>query len=178
MGSSDKAEPDHGQISFQEEEVTENSFLYPNRRRKNLRNWSRCFVYDSESEKVDVRPTEEVKENGKYQEIPLRRRQKHVILFVNENPKEKENGKILKTEDETKDDQHPVFFAKLELRGPGFWNKFLLNFGWLSTLYVCGNIERGTAGYAISVTSSLDNRDHGETASSLSNTVGRRSTQM
>ncbi|KAI9666367.1 MAG: hypothetical protein M1821_004303 [Bathelium mastoideum] len=152
-----KAELDNYQPSSREEEVSENRFVHPSRRRNSPRNWSRCFVYDSQSEKVDVRPMEEVKENEKYQRIPLRRRQKHVALFVNEDPQAMDSGKQFKTEEETKHDQHPVLFAKLDLRGPGFLNKLLLMSGRLSTLYVSGNADRGTTGYASSLTSSIHN---------------------
>lgn len=52
------------------------------------------------------------------------------------------------------DDKYRVLFAKLDLRGPGFLDKFRLMVGVLSTLYVySANLEHGAADYPHSLAS-------------------------
>ena len=127
--------------------------VHTRRRRTGMRTCSRCFVYDTTSETVDVRPMEEVEgrlqtpdyslgladvwiEDWRYQKIPLRPRQKHVALFVNKDCQAMNSEKNFKTEEDFENNQYLVLFAELDLRGPGVWNKLLLMSGWLSTLYV------------------------------------------
>ncbi|KAI9712379.1 MAG: hypothetical protein M1820_001592 [Bogoriella megaspora] len=133
MGSTPKGKQHNRRPDTQDDEVAQSRFLH-----------QRCFVYDSESGKNSIRLAHTFTEGNKYQKIPLRPRQKHIKLFRNEDDQASE--KWFKTEEEAKEDQYPVLFSKLDLGGPGIWNKFLLMSGSLSTLYVSkGDAHKGSA---------------------------------
>ncbi|KAI9699599.1 MAG: hypothetical protein M1820_007098 [Bogoriella megaspora] len=126
-------------LSSGEQEVSEYRFLLKRGRTSSpplLK--PRCFVYDSENVKLEVRAKEDIEAEGKrsYQKIELRPRQTHVALFVDKDAQTETPGKVFKTDEETKGDSHRILFAELNLRGAGFLNKILFTIGALSTLYV------------------------------------------